>query len=597
MADKNANILNDYYGATWHFQVKLGSYIIAESAKTTISIKSASIETSYTSSVRSHAPIATKISMQWFEPMGAMLYDNIMAILEKVGFKTLGESYWRINVWFCGWDQDGNPQKKLSPVQYKCIMTNISSILTEQGSEYEVEFAPLPDSGQKDEWFIIPSNLQIKDPGDQSIQTVKQVCDKLIDSWNDHVKTTNNDQLVKYSLTFDKWIDDPSPENWKIINDKPSQVAQCTDLGANAGKGQGIDAFIHMLISQTKEGALAATQHPDDQGTYVEKPGKPYSTMAVVTTIVKLDYGTFNVRVGKYHRTIQFSVRPFQTCKCIANQKHAQALTNGDFSSQILGWLKSKNRIPRLYNYIFTGLNQDILKLDIKFNGTQIINQQYKDGQSTETQPGKSRQRQDDKVIEFQRAKQGPSQKDPPPTSGGGSDADGDTYMDDVDLSSKDTPAMRQVSCVFTNVDPQHQTLGQGEGWPTKEKPAYGHVLEQFYENQTGFLVELDMDIRGDPFWLGPNAETGNNKLIDNDLVSSGDIGFAVRVRVPLGHPAYNDDTNQPNLQPSSFYTGLYRIISCTSKFEADGKFTQSLHGARIFPVLSVDAQGLYSSS
>ena len=365
MADQKYNILDDYYNATWHWQVKLAGYIVAESAKTSVSIKSASIKTSYTPNFKNHAPIMTSIEMTLFEPMGARLYDNIMAILAKKTVFSLSEARWELTVSFCGYDEDGNPKDNIITIPYTCFLIEISSNVTEQGSEYHCVFAPRNDTGQRDEYYVIPANFQLKDKGDKSLDTVGKFMDKLKETWNDHIKTTYNDELIIYDFKFENWPGD-SPASWKITNETPSLQPQRTDIGYNIPKGQGIDSVIHNILCQTKKGVELAMNN--SVAPYAKAGSAPNSAIAVVTSTVKINYNHFNKRAGRNQKEITYRITPFQTTKIVTNPDHAQQISGGELSAKVLGWIQN-GRLPRIYNYIFSGKNQDVLKLDLKFNG------------------------------------------------------------------------------------------------------------------------------------------------------------------------------------------------------------------------------------
>ena len=138
------------------------------------------------------------------------------------------------------------------------------------------------------------------------------------------------------------------------------------------------------------------------------------------------------------------------------------------------------------------------------------------------------------------------------------------------------------------------------------KKTVYGALLNQLYGTMDGNLQSIELDIRGDPYWLGP----GDNGLpFDSPSTDStpnwanGEHIFLFRFKLPLG---YNSKTGTvatttgqqagtPGAKPSmgdqatieklgtdsNIFTGFYACIEVNNKFQ-EGKFTQTLKGTRI---------------
>ena len=129
-------------------------------------------------------------------------------------------------------------------------------------------------------------------------------------------------------------------------------------------------------------------------------------------------------------------------------------------------------------------------------------------------------------------------------------------------------------------------------------KSVYGALLNQLYGSTDGNLASLDLDIRGDPYWLGP----GNNGQIydtpSNDTTpnfSNGEHMFVFRFKLPLGYDANtkavsvnagSSDARGPKGSAggggsSNIVTGFYATTTVTNNFR-EGKFFQTLHAVRI---------------
>jgi spore germination cell wall hydrolase CwlJ-like protein len=120
-------------------------------------------------------------------------------------------------------------------------------------------------------------------------------------------------------------------------------------------------------------------------------------------------------------------------------------------------------------------------------------------------------------------------------------------------------------------------------------KSIFGALLNQMYGSFDGNLQDLTLDIRGDPYWLGPG---GNGEIYDEpstiDIPNymNGEHMFVFRFKLPPGpevmmgnHRPVSDSKDGSGL--SDIYTGFYFVRSVTHHFR-EGKFTQTLDAVRV---------------
>lgn len=154
--------------------------------------------------------------------------------------------------------------------------------------------------------------------------------------------------------------------------------------------------------------------------------------------------------------------------------------------------------------------------------------------------------------------------------------------------------------------DPNSPTASVMTGSPTDNnanKSIYGALLNQLYGSFDGNLQSLELDIRGDPYWLGPGS-TG--KLYDEPSTgttpnfNNGEHLFVFRFKLPQGYDqatgtvsvAKDDKTSGGSKGPgdtskpsgggnSNIFTGFYATTQVTHHFR-DGYFSQTLNAVRI---------------
>lgn len=151
---------------------------------------------------------------------------------------------------------------------------------------------------------------------------------------------------------------------------------------------------------------------------------------------------------------------------------------------------------------------------------------------------------------------------------------------------------------------------GGGNNDPTGVRPVVTSILSQIYDKSGQHLLEVDLDIRGDPYWLGvtdlertqellgflktlqdggslpatlgvPTAgNAGITSFSRDGLVDKHDQDANILLRFRAGAPP-REDTGFQNLnEGSTFFYGVYTVIECVHEFKS-GKFTQKLKAFR----------------
>ena len=146
-----------------------------------------------------------------------------------------------------------------------------------------------------------------------------------------------------------------------------------------------------------------------------------------------------------------------------------------------------------------------------------------------------------------------------------------------------------EVGEALKDVQTKHATAGSN---PTKEatfksnsvrNTLFGNIVEQHMQDRS-FLLTVDMEIRGDPWYLGAPG------LTESDEESAdwyhNDNHFFLRIKAPEKFdPDWRDEDANPGYWrydgESRTFSGLYRFIMCTNNFSG-GVYTTNVTGARI---------------
>jgi hypothetical protein len=136
-----------------------------------------------------------------------------------------------------------------------------------------------------------------------------------------------------------------------------------------------------------------------------------------------------------------------------------------------------------------------------------------------------------------------------------------------------------------------------------KIRQYYTTILAQIYDRSLNHLTEIEMEIRGDPYWFGKTnleRETELTALFDTSRRAAGqqvpdrqligtvpvasqanyydyDAHFLLIFR---GGQIPDEETGLPNLNQSVYFSAVYQAITVTNKFE-NGAFTQKINAVR----------------
>jgi len=160
-------------------------------------------------------------------------------------------------------------------------------------------------------------------------------------------------------------------------------------------------------------------------------------------------------------------------------------------------------------------------------------------------------------------------------------------------------PEVRPISVIQTNREPENNAgIGLG-GAAHRDRSLFGCVLEQLNGPVQTQLINIKLNVRGDPYWLGlsnlarlpllrgqaTNAQA--QAALSRETPSlpdwfQGDQTFLLTFRYPFG---VGDDF-APQFRPNEVFNGIYRVKKVDSIFSG-GQFRMTLD-ADILPLIDV---------
>jgi hypothetical protein len=385
------NVLDSYDAVTYHFKLFITDpdtsssgqvfqtdkqIIIAESGVTDLIIDKVEIRAVTTPTTETGTGVATFIKFEITEPGGAGMIDKLFYQSVALGIGNWATMPVYLQMQFRGRDpltsspDDGSPGalaslKWLWPMKIGKIKTNV----THAGTKYEFEAVYYNDFAQSNANFSLQHNTVLRNLSNFQDAMV-QLQNKL-----------NGDQIMKL-------IDNYSiPDSYRIIVDP--ELAGCTITPANQntnsrrnssfitfenkdasfGPSTSIDVVIDSLLAQTEEfqkGMLSAPVPGAEGDPMTEEPSQMKDFWRIITETRPLRFDPMRQEVAR-----EFTIFVIKYDIGVLDQNVFQTSAPPDTieaqRKRLMTYVK-KSILKKKYNYIFTGLNDQVINFDITIN-------------------------------------------------------------------------------------------------------------------------------------------------------------------------------------------------------------------------------------
>ena len=643
------NILNNYDQATYHIRwsvisdipTRTDEVIIAESGATVLNIQELILENSVGPNFRTKNQPYHSFSMRLYEPMGANLYDKLFAAANQLAIQNYQKTPMKLEVSFRGYDPNtGQIAQILGGLiwTWRVTIINCETEITPGGSYHKVTFQLFNETGLNNNHWILPEGISVQG------NTLGEILNSVISQLNQRQLEMYGYPFIKYQITDVPYIN-PPPNS--VTRPFLHQTSVSSDLltsqrnngTAHIAQGTNIARLIDSLLSNSQTAVQLATttrntNAPPDQENDVR------SIFHWVT--VNTELGNYDSFINDYQKVFKFTIQPYESCRMVANIKNAQEVQDPVYTQKKIQHLINRNFMQKEYDYIFTGNNTEVFKFDINLNfywsvsaslmlgnqsyaaasvgaqynqaaqdqlvqqnvlnlkqqlgtlkrgldSTQNADQQAAlQNQITNTQSQiTSQQSAFDSALQ-RRLNNDAQTRQTQEEKLASRPQINTTYIDDDNNSTEQGNIVPMpVSFIQDGDDKKYLVDGIVDGHWDRRRSVYGALLDQLYNQNTDNLAQIELGIRGDPFWLGSQVngngfESQETTNITSNLqgpnFSLGEQVFVIKFNIPQG---YDETTGLPKLVQDQHYTGFYSTYSVTHKFE-NGMFTQVLNAVRI---------------
>jgi hypothetical protein len=301
------------------------------------------------------------------EPLSISFYNRLYSAAQELGVYNHMQCPYFLEIWFNGYDENGliKTSKKYYQL-YRIIFQNVTVVATQVGATYHISAVVDNGVGMMNDYASPPANIIVK------ATTLGEYFDKLTDGWNKAILNVNQDKLqrIKYTITLPDYM-----RQWKLKNpDVNKQNARNAPMDAPVGtnatdvtaaRGQAIESIIRYAVSNTLEwDKWVSGQDSPSQGGASLKENGMVRLFAVYPKVLITGYG--DKATNNYIRDITYYIIPHEhTSPYVDIPSMQQAATSGVTQAKI-NYLSMTQRLVKEYDYIYTGLNTEVLQFDIK---------------------------------------------------------------------------------------------------------------------------------------------------------------------------------------------------------------------------------------
>jgi hypothetical protein len=487
------------------------------------------------------------------EPFGISLMDRLLEVAGSLGSENWHEMVFTLKVDFYGNNDDGEPVNPIAGqtkhFQTKIIGCDIKA--TSRGSEYRFTAIPFSHQAYTQNVGTTPANCE---PQGEKVKDIFEsggegsYTKALNKHQTDLVKNKHQDLADVYEFVIDSKIGDAtivtSTLNSSRSTPMPNDESKTTKT-SQAQQARKSGSSVPLEMQKQRVAINAGTSVIDvinlvvRNSTYISgqvKPGGGGDGRVNWFKITpKIKYGAYDKKRNTHQKTVTYHVDPY----VIYNTKYPDAPVG----------LPPADKWSKEYNYIYTGLNQQIIDFSIDFNTmfyTMMTTSREKLGK-TDVKP---------EDTESEEAK-----------DEGAGQANGPRSI---------SPA--QVHPVVTTDASTSQ-----QGTNNVENIAANDLYKSLMSSSRGDMINVKLKIAGDPnfvkqddIFYGPGEGAGDSIATDSE-----EVYIKIFFRAPTD---IDQDTGLMDFSsyPDTVFSGIYRVLRVESLFER-GQFTQTLDSIRLF--------------
>lgn len=601
--------------------------------------------------------LANVFSFTLVEPMGATLYSRIYLAAQELAIENHLQACYLLELRFIGYEQDGTPVENIAgPYYYNTIMTALDFSYSDGGTTYRADMIETDQEAYKKLMLFTKEQITITSStfGDflKQFTTIVNEQEQIeVDASNTRLYTNAFEFGSKKAEWLDWAFDQGSGPGGDLGSISVTGVGTLTFV-INQGTSV-TDTIINALMCTTNFRKLPTAkggfhkENPDDPGAK-PKTFADLSEWFVFET--EVDYDKYDFLSKNYTKIVKYDIKQFIAPELVHDSvQHDLVLGDEGIQMDRIKNMVANDLLKKRFDYHFTGLNTEVLNLDVYLNHTyyqiQAINQgtgrtggiafpgagsaenklAILKGQRQELQ-ARSRQLQSEKekILAEQKTFFENGNRNLNPNELAAKEREfkdrltknaleqfklveannelnmqikdvsklankearlrgqsrinsisGDFYITQSDVVGNQAEDARNSHPVTFNVTDINSKATNGPEDGDSNGALFLGAVEVNL-NSLADLVQQQITVRGDPYWLGRPRST-SSRLNGADYEKGGTCYF-----LNMNFPTYPEEqTGLMNIPETNFgVVGVYRVIEVDATYQ-DGQFTMNLTSFR----------------
>ncbi len=371
--------------------------VIAETGATGFNITEAQINNIISPTSDTRNTFATQVNFTLIEPHGNTLFDKIRNAGASLGiFDHKNIPFW-FEVSFKGYtgsgenSHDGGDFADLSSETrlWRIRINGVEAEMNKGGTIYNFKCVPFNETGLNDAARRLEKDEHIE------AKTVGQFFEELAKKLNKYsnYSTINNIdntfRIRKYAFSFPPKSEVPETikpiQEWELRADNETGNIRSEGfvfLGNNEGKsritfgkGTSIESIVQTILSVTLEGqslAMHGVEKSDTSETGSDTERDATKDSVIFTVEPTVDILSYNAVARDYNTIVVYHIRPYRTFTAMLSRKHIDEAIDEKEKERLDNILKI-SRIKKKYEYMYSGLNTEVLDYNIKLNSAWFV--------------------------------------------------------------------------------------------------------------------------------------------------------------------------------------------------------------------------------
>lgn len=310
------------------------------------------------------------------EPLGLSLMDRLLAAGAQLGVKDQNKAPYFLEIWFNGYDEDG---VIIAPKQfyqiYRVLLHEINFATTAAGTVYTITFNDDGVKGESDANSTPPVGVKI------SATYLGEFFDQFKLFWNTASANINNDKIARitYDIQYPKaWA------KWPLKNpDVSKQTARATDMDIGStidgnkttisiARGQSIENIVNYVVYLCQDVQKWITGQ-DAAGSGSIATLKEHGLLRYVSIRSKDEITGWDTLTKSYTHKITYYLFPTESTKAYTDMETVQSILSESTQAAKLQYLIQNGRLKKRYDWIYTGLNTEVINFDFRLDNAWHI--------------------------------------------------------------------------------------------------------------------------------------------------------------------------------------------------------------------------------